>query len=57
MCQRMQASGDDDWEEDADKREEVLFPAPSPYRGYSKLRTRTDVGAYGRAMPRSIGPP
>jgi hypothetical protein len=27
------------------------------YRGYSKLRTRTALGSYGRAMPRSIGPP
>jgi hypothetical protein len=27
------------------------------YRGYSKLRTRTALGPYGRASPRSIGPP
>ena len=27
------------------------------YRGYSKLRTRTVLGSYSRAMPRSIGPP
>ena len=27
------------------------------YRGYSKLRTRTALGPYSRAMPRSIGPP
>ena len=27
------------------------------YRGYSKLRTRTALGPYGRSMPRSIGPP
>ena len=26
------------------------------YRGYSKLRTRTALGSYGRSMPRSIGP-
>ena len=24
------------------------------YRGYSELRTRTALGSYGRAMPRSI---
>ena len=29
----------------------------SAYRGYSKLRTRTVVGSYGRASPRSTGPP
>ena len=27
------------------------------YRGYSKSRTRTALGSYGRAMPRSIGLP
>ena len=27
------------------------------YRGYSKLRTRTVLGSYGRAMPRGIGAP
>ena len=27
------------------------------YRGYSKLRTRTAVGSYSRASPRSIGLP
>ena len=27
------------------------------YRGYSKLRTRTALGSYGRAMPRGIGSP
>ena len=26
------------------------------YRGYSKLRTHTALGPYGRSMPRSIGP-
>ena len=25
------------------------------YRGYSKLRTHTALGPYGRSMPRSIG--
>ena len=25
------------------------------YRGYSKLRTHTAIGPYGRSMPRSIG--
>ena len=28
-----------------------------PYRDCSKLRTRTALGAYSRAMPRSRGPP
>jgi hypothetical protein len=27
------------------------------YRGYSKTRTRTVLGSYSRALPRSIGPP
>ena len=27
------------------------------YRGDSKLRTRTAIGPYDRAMPGSIGPP
>ena len=27
------------------------------YRGYSKLKARTALRSYGRAMPRSIGPP
>ena len=27
------------------------------YRGYSKLRTHTALRSYGRAIPRSIGPP
>ena len=27
------------------------------YRGYSKLRTHTALGSYGRAISRSIGPP
>jgi hypothetical protein len=27
------------------------------YRGYSKFRTHTTPGPYGRASPRSIGPP
>ena len=27
------------------------------YRGYSKLRTHTALGSYGRAIPTSIGPP
>ena len=27
------------------------------YRGYSMSRTHTAIGPYGRAMPRSIGPP
>ena len=26
------------------------------YRGYSKLRTHTAVGPYGRYLPRKIGP-
>ena len=26
------------------------------YRGYSKLRTHTALGPYGRYIPRSIGP-
>ena len=29
---------------------------PLHYRGYSKLRTHTAVGPYGRSIPRSIGP-
>jgi len=29
----------------------------SSYRGCSKLRTRTVLGSYGRAMLRGIGPP
>ena len=29
----------------------------SPYGGYSKLRTHTALGSYGRAVHRSIGPP
>ena len=27
------------------------------YRSYSKLKTRTALGSYRRARPRSIGPP
>ena len=27
------------------------------YRGYSKLRTRTALASYGRAMLRRVGPP
>ena len=26
------------------------------YRGYSKSRTHTAIGPYGRSIPRSIGP-
>ena len=26
------------------------------YRGYSKARTHTALGPYGRSIPRSIGP-
>ena len=26
------------------------------HRGYSKARTRTALGPYGRSIPRSIGP-
>ena len=29
----------------------------SEYRAYSKVRIRTALGSYGRAMPKSIGPP
>jgi len=29
----------------------------SEFRGYLKLRTRTSLGSYRRAIPRSIGPP
>jgi len=32
------------------------YSASGEYRGYSKLRTHTAVGPYGRSMPRSIGP-
>ena len=32
-------------------------PEPCDYKGYSKVRTRTAIGFYGRARPRSIGPP
>ena len=37
-----------------------LVPAPSrphllPYRGYSKSRTHTALGPYGRSVPRSTG--
>ena len=31
--------------------------AARAYRAYSKSRTHTAVGSYGRAVPRSIGPP
>ena len=27
------------------------------YRSYSKLRTRTALGSYGRAVPRGLGTP
>ena len=36
-----------------------LLPNSKPhttYRGYLKVRTRTALGSYGRAMNRSIGP-
>ena len=26
------------------------------YKGYSKLRTHTALGSYGRSIPRRIGP-
>ena len=29
----------------------------SGFRGYLKLRTRTSLESYRRAIPRSIGPP
>ena len=32
-------------------------PAVEPYRGYSKSRTRTALGSYGRPMSRNIKPP
>ena len=32
-------------------------PGERTYRGYSRVRTRTTVGSYGRTMPKSIGPP
>ena len=35
----------------------LTFGVSEPYRCYSKLRTRIVVGSYGRASPRSIGPP
>ena len=35
----------------------LLKEGISVYRGYSKLRTRTAVGSYRRASPRSVGPP
>ena len=31
-------------------------PSSSRYRGYSKVRTHTAIGPYGRSVPRSIGP-
>ena len=34
-----------------------MRPPARGYRGYSKLRTHTAVRPYGRASPRSIGPP
>ena len=37
----------------AARREEAL---PTGYRGYSKFRTHTALGPYGRSIPRCIGP-
>ena len=37
--------------------EHKVHHAVGAYRGYSKLRARTALGSYSRAMPRSIGPP
>ena len=36
--------------------ENALPPKTLQYRGYSKLRTHTALGTYGRSLPRDIGP-
>jgi hypothetical protein len=37
-------------------RSDVQGAFLNAYKGYSKLRTRTVLGSYGRTIPRSIGP-
>ena len=42
---------------DAGRGGAVLLNNLQGYRGHSKVRTRTAVESYGRASPRSTGPP
>jgi hypothetical protein len=39
-----------------ERRLEPSLPRPTTDKGYSKLRTHTALGPYGRSIPRSIGP-